>query len=126
MRQKRGVKPVYIGILTEQKSAIFSAFPFLFGFQKITSADNQWIKGFKREKNFNFFLFSSEGAPDALRSDSVRLRFPLSEYASEASRARRLCGGIADVRERTATQESVSLTRVSTAFSQKSCQTYLT
>ena len=55
MRQKRGVKPVYIGILTEQKSAIFSAFPFLFGFQKITSADNQRIKGFKREKIKNFF-----------------------------------------------------------------------
>ena len=53
----------------------------------------------------------------------MKLPFPFAEYAR---RARRLCGKIADVRERTATQESVSLTRVSTAFSQKSCQTRLT
>ena len=61
---------------------------------------------------------SSNGAPDALRSESAKPCFPFAECAR---RARRLGGKIADVRERTATQESVSLTRVSTAFSQKSC-----
>ena len=54
MRPKTGVKPVYIGILTEKKSELFSDFLLLFGFQKVTSADYQRIKGFKRGKIKNF------------------------------------------------------------------------
>lgn len=103
-----------------KKQGNFYVFFYFSGFEKV----RRLIISQKGVEKGNFPLsLSVKTPPTALRSESVKLPFPFAEYAR---RARRLCGKIADVRERTATQESVSLTRVSTAFSQKSCQTCLT